>query len=87
MQKDKLLQAILNNTSEGVLALDPDGRILSWNHAAERIRGFHKDEVVGKKWIRRPLTMVYGATCSVKKAWKFGRPCLLGSVNIERNSK
>jgi PAS domain S-box-containing protein len=31
-----------------ILMLDPDGRVVSWNAGAERIKGYRSDEIVGK---------------------------------------
>jgi PAS domain S-box-containing protein len=31
-----------------ILMLDPDGRIVSWNEGAERIKGFRAEEIIGQ---------------------------------------
>ena len=31
-----------------IFMLDPDGRIVSWNSGAERIKGYKSDEIIGK---------------------------------------
>ena len=31
-----------------ILALDPDGRIVSWNEGAERIKGYRAEEIIGQ---------------------------------------
>jgi PAS domain S-box-containing protein len=31
-----------------ILMLDPEGRVASWNAGAERIKGYHADEILGK---------------------------------------
>jgi PAS domain S-box-containing protein len=31
-----------------LLLLDPDGRIMSWNHGAELIKGYRSDEIIGR---------------------------------------
>jgi PAS domain S-box-containing protein len=31
-----------------LLLLDPDGRVMSWNHGAELIKGYRADEIVGR---------------------------------------
>src|SRR5947209_2443453 len=31
-----------------ILTLDPTGHILTWNPGAERIKGYHAEEVIGK---------------------------------------
>jgi len=34
----------------GILMLDPDGRIVSWNEGAERIKGWSAEEIVGRSF-------------------------------------
>jgi len=43
------LQALVENIPEGVFSANPEGRILSWNPAAERILGWKAKEVLGKR--------------------------------------
>jgi PAS domain S-box-containing protein len=74
MEETQLLQSILNSVSEGVMTLDQNWKILTWNSAAERITGFHREEVVGqkcKKILRSPLCRKH---CPVDKALARGRP-------------
>ena len=42
-----LLAAIVDSTSDGILGATPDGVILSWNKAAERIFGYSSAEAIG----------------------------------------
>jgi PAS domain S-box-containing protein len=35
-------------TDAGIYALDPDGRIITWNDGAERITGYRPDDVLGR---------------------------------------
>ena len=42
------LQEILNTVADGIITLDEEGRIESFNPAAEKIFGFSKDEAIGK---------------------------------------
>ncbi len=46
--KEALTQDILDSLSEGVFTVDKDFRITFFNRAAEKITGFHRDEVKGK---------------------------------------
>ena len=71
---DLLFQAILNSISEGVMTLDRDWKILTWNNAAERITGFRREEVLGKD-----CEQVFGSSsclkqCPVDKALTCGHP-------------
>jgi PAS domain S-box-containing protein len=45
---DKVL-AMLAQTADGVYALDQTQRIVFWNAAAERILGYHAEEVIGRR--------------------------------------
>lgn len=40
--------AVLSQTADGVYAVDQAQRIVFWNDAAERLLGYHADEVVGR---------------------------------------
>ncbi|MGZ5493837.1 MAG: PAS domain S-box protein, partial [Thermoanaerobaculia bacterium] len=35
-----------------IVMLDPEGRVVSWNTGAERIKGFHAEEIVGQHFSR-----------------------------------
>ncbi|MGE5690286.1 MAG: two-component system sensor histidine kinase NtrB [Pseudomonadota bacterium] len=41
-------RALVASTSDAVLGLDRDGRIVTWNRAAEAIFGFRREEVIGR---------------------------------------
>lgn len=54
-EERKLLRAILESTSEGVYSVDLDGRIVSFNAAAERISGRDAQQVVGRNYVEALL--------------------------------
>jgi PAS domain S-box-containing protein len=35
-----------------IFTLDPDGRVTSWNGGAERMKGYHRDEILGQHFSR-----------------------------------
>jgi PAS domain S-box-containing protein len=74
MEPGRLCQAILNSISEGVMTLDKDWKIASWNHAAERITGFHREEVIGKECMKLFRTALCRANCPVDRALSCGQP-------------
>jgi PAS domain S-box-containing protein len=48
-------EGILENALTMIAVLDRKGKILSWNHAAETITGYMRDEVVGKTDVWKSL--------------------------------
>ena len=74
MENRQSLKSILNSISEGVMTLDEDWRIASWNRAAEKITGFTKEEVLGmecSKLFRSPVCM---ENCPVDRSLSCGHP-------------
>lgn len=51
---DAFLASLVNASGDAILSTDPDGRITSWNRAAERIFGHAAAEAVG-----RPLAVLF----------------------------
>ena len=49
-------ESIITNANVWLMVLDPQGRILQWNRAAEEITGYSADEVVGNN---RIWTLIY----------------------------
>jgi PAS domain S-box-containing protein len=74
MENDQFCEAILNSISEGVMTLDRDWKIASWNRAAEQITGFHKEEVLGKDCMSIFRAAVCREHCPVDKALSCGHP-------------
>jgi len=46
--RQKRLQSILDNAGEGIITMDSQGTIETFNRAAQRVFGYRADEVVGK---------------------------------------
>ena len=44
----KYLEGLVQNIGEAVISFTPDGKILTWNVAAERIFGYSRPEIVGR---------------------------------------
>ncbi len=86
METNQMLQSILNSISEGVMTVDKDWKIASWNRAAEKITGFHREEVLGSdcsKIFRSPLCK---ENCPVDRALYCGQPHQDVAVSI-RNKR
>lgn len=43
------LETIVDNTEEGIIVVDENGIIVSWNRAASRLLGYSKLEILGKR--------------------------------------
>ncbi len=52
-ETNQTLQALIQASPLAIIALDPQGNVILWNHAAERIFGWNKQEV-----LRHPLPIV-----------------------------
>lgn len=46
---DGVFEVLLNSATFGIAAVDPSGRVLLWNRGAERIFGWSREEVVGRR--------------------------------------
>ena len=53
------LNSILDSMSDGVIAINTQGEVTTFNHAAAEVLGFDPGEVVGK-----PYRQVFGAECA-----------------------
>ncbi|GAC1423152.1 MAG: hypothetical protein NVSMB57_16000 [Actinomycetota bacterium] len=49
LEERRTLSDIVGSTSDGIFTVSPDGRIMSWNPAMERITGVHATDVVGRE--------------------------------------
>jgi PAS domain S-box-containing protein len=74
MENLQLFQAILNSISEGVMTIDKDWKIVSWNRAAERITGYHREEVLGSECMKLFRTALCRENCPVDRALSCGHP-------------
>lgn len=50
--RQERLQAVLDNTAEGIITFDSHGLIETWNHAAERLFGWSEQEILGTSLAR-----------------------------------
>ncbi|MCX5873380.1 MAG: sigma 54-interacting transcriptional regulator [Deltaproteobacteria bacterium] len=74
MDNDRLLRSILNSISEGVMTLDKDWKIASWNRAAEKLTGFSREEVLGTECAKLFRSPVCRENCPVDRALSCGHP-------------
>jgi PAS domain S-box-containing protein len=52
-ETSEILRAVANTSYQAIIAVSPDGNILLWNKAAERMFGYSSEEVTGKPYPRR----------------------------------
>jgi len=51
--KAEMMQLLIDNVRDyAILLLDPEGHVLTWNSAAERLKGWTADEIVGQHFSR-----------------------------------
>jgi PAS domain S-box-containing protein len=48
-KSEETFRGILNNSPNAIFGFDADLRLIFWNEGAERLYGYHKDEVVNEK--------------------------------------
>ncbi|BAL88538.1 putative multi-sensor signal transduction histidine kinase [Actinoplanes missouriensis 431] len=70
---EALLSSVVRSAADAIIGCDAQGRITAWNPAAERIYGYHCDEVR-----RRPVTMMY-PTDVFERDWQVFQKALRGT--------
>ncbi|HEU4451425.1 MAG TPA: PAS domain-containing sensor histidine kinase [Longimicrobium sp.] len=61
-----LYQLLVDSVQDyAIFALDPDGNVLSWNAGAQRLKGYTRDEIVG-----RHFSSFYPPEDAAKPAWE-----------------
>jgi anti-anti-sigma factor len=49
VQSPEMLQTLVDSVTEyAIILLDPQGNVLTWNKAAERLKGWKADDIIGK---------------------------------------
>jgi PAS domain S-box-containing protein len=66
------LESVLETMSDGLMVVDPEGTIVSFNPAAERITGYRLEEVVGK-----PCAILDTSTCVFREGNRTTISCSL----------
>src|SRR5579884_1998742 len=48
-----MIQLLVDTVREyAIILLDRDGKVLTWNNAAQRLKGWHADEIIGQHFSR-----------------------------------
>jgi len=82
-EKD-ISQIIFDSIDEGVFTTDHECRITSLNRAAEKISGFHRDEVIGKYCFDIFRTDLCQRGCALRSTLENGKPISNVRVTIIR---
>lgn len=83
-QEKDISQIIFDSIDEGVFTTDHDCRITSLNRAAEKISGFHRDEVIGKYCFDIFRTDLCQRGCALRSTLEDGKPISNVRVTIIR---
>ncbi len=52
-RSEDLLRLLIDNVTDyAIVVLDPEGNVLSWNPAAQRLKGWTSDEIIGHSFAR-----------------------------------
>jgi PAS domain S-box-containing protein len=81
----EFLANILESMEGGVLTIDKDFRITSFNHSAEEITGYKKEEVLNEDCREILKSEICEASCPLKEVLEAGKPVF--SYEIEITSK
>ena len=44
----RILGAMIDSSDDAIFAMDPDGKIHTWNRGAARMYGYRAEEIIGK---------------------------------------
>lgn len=83
---DKMLahQLALDNVADGVFTVDSSWKITSFNRAAEKITGWHRGEVIGRKCGGIFHSSACGDACLLDRSIKEGKPIIDRSIFIQK---
>ena len=68
-------QSILNSITDGVLTVDRNMIITSFNRAAEKITQVKRSEAIGRHCFEVMRAEVCESGCAIQKTFKTGKPC------------
>ena len=77
-----LLEVILDSIAEGVFTIDREGRITTFNRAAEEITGFRREEAIGRWCFEVFRADICQRDCALRRTIETGRPVVGMRVTI-----
>lgn len=69
VQQANYLNTVIDSSGNAIITLDKEGKILSWNRAAEDIYGWRKDETIGRRFPMVPPSMRDEAVEIMGRIW------------------
>jgi PAS domain S-box-containing protein len=84
MQSDEpiVAQTVLDSVADGVFTVDREWRITSFNRAAERITGIHRDEAIGARCCDVFRASICGSGCALRYTVSSGEPVVNKAIMI-----
>ncbi len=81
-----ILKDIFESMEGGVLTINEEGQITSFNHSAEEITGYTKEEALGQNCCDILRTEICEEVCPLEKTIKTGKPIYNYEIVIENKS-
>ena len=75
-------QTVLDSVADGVFTVDREWRITSFNRAAERITGIHRDEAIGARCCDVFRASICGSGCALRYTVSSGEPVVNKAIMI-----
>jgi len=75
-------QTVLDSVADGVFTVDREWRITSFNRAAERITGVHRDEAIGARCCDVFRASICGSGCALRYTVSSGEPVVNKAIMI-----
>jgi PAS domain S-box-containing protein len=75
-------QTVLDSVADGVFTVDREWRITSFNRAAERITGVHRDQAIGARCCDVFRASICGSGCALSYTMSSGEPVVNKAIMI-----
>ena len=70
----KFLASIVEHSEDAIVGCTPDGMIVSWNQAAQKLFGYSAEEIIGKNLAALPIDEAIPTVNAVIQRMKRGKP-------------
>jgi PAS domain S-box-containing protein len=75
-------QTVLDSVADGVFTVDRELRVTSFNRAAERITGLHRDQAIGERCCDVFRASICGSACAIRYTMSSGEPVVNKAIMI-----